>query len=272
MNQTTRIFLACAFGAFIGTLVALQMSHMFWWIGALAGAGVAYVGYNLNEIAAAISIAWRHTTSWRPDYEWWKAYLGSIKVIFYSITDATLVLVIGFVVLDMLIRGATETTVDYAKDVGSLCVMFSIFMTLVCAIPSSNESRAWLAKTASYPVTNPVKFCLWSMPKGILHGVLWLVIRIPAGFKVTMTFFKATAMLIPNVASFAKRFSVELFRLVHSELRLLCAVDAALGTTIGYFTGNAIIGALAGGLLGVVNYEIITVRVLKLVGAKSVFR
>jgi len=49
-------------------------------------------------------------------------------------------------------------------------------------------------------------------------------------------------------------------------------VDAALGTAVGYFTGNPLIGAVAGGLLGVVNYEIITVRVMKLVGAKSMFR
>lgn len=68
------------------------------------------------------------------------------------------------------------------------------------------------------------------------------------------------------------KFTATLFRLIHSELRLLCAVDAALGTAVGYFSGNALIGATAGALLGVLNYEIITVRVMQIAGAKSLFR
>ena len=74
MNRTLQIFVACALGAFIGTLVGLQLNQLFWWVGALVGAGVAYIGYNLNKVIATIPIAWRRATSWRPDHEWWRAY------------------------------------------------------------------------------------------------------------------------------------------------------------------------------------------------------
>jgi len=41
-------------------------------------------------------------------------------------------------------------------------------------------------------------------------------------------------------------------------------VDAMLGTVVGYFYGNALIGALAGGIFGVINFEIVSKRLLKL--------
>jgi len=59
------------------------------------------------------------------------------------------------------------------------------------------------------------------------------------------------------------------FIIIHSEIRLLCGVDAVIGAAAGYFTGSAIIGALAGGLIGVINYEIVSRRVLHLVPTKS---
>lgn len=60
------------------------------------------------------------------------------------------------------------------------------------------------------------------------------------------------------------RFFKYLFILIHSDIRLLCGVDAAVGATIGYFSGSAIIGAVSGGVLGVINYELISKRVLGL--------
>ena len=60
--------------------------------------------------------------------------------------------------------------------------------------------------------------------------------------------FKSRAIFIKALKS--------LFVLIHSEVRVLCALDSAVGATIGYFAGNAFVGALAGGLLGVFHYEL----------------
>lgn len=272
MNRTLRIFVACALGAFIGSIIALQMGHMFWWIGTLIGAGVAYIGYNLNEVILAIPIAWRRATSWRPDYEWWKAYRIFVQA---TLNNSVNILLLFFamvaLMLTPLVLLATtkmELVVGYIKFAGIAVVGVSVGLTLISAIDGLLvcNTRELTHSTTTKPFPdNPIKFWLWSVPKGVLQGISWLITHVPTGFKIAVA-------VTPNVVNFVKKFSVELFRLVHSELRLLCAVDAAIGTTVGYFTGSAIIGALAGGLLGVVNYEIITIRVLKLAGAKSVFR
>ena len=65
---------------------------------------------------------------------------------------------------------------------------------------------------------------------------------------------------------FLKRFCWELLLCIHSEMRLLCGIDAMIGTAIGYFAGSVIVGALAGGLFGVFNYAVITELCLKRLG------
>jgi len=57
----------------------------------------------------------------------------------------------------------------------------------------------------------------------------------------------------------------ETFKLVHSDLRLLCMTDAMFGALVGYFCGNALVGGITGALLGVLNYRFISVKWLKLV-------
>lgn len=70
---------------------------------------------------------------------------------------------------------------------------------------------------------------------------------------------------VPYFLCVVGQFVRVFFRLIHSDLRLLCAFDAALGAAVGYFTGSALLGALIGGFAGVANYEIISKRVLNLI-------
>lgn len=60
-----------------------------------------------------------------------------------------------------------------------------------------------------------------------------------------------------------------LFIQIHSEIWLLCGLDAAIGTGIGYYLGSALIGAVVGGIFGLVNYQIISVWWLHLVPTSS---
>ena len=106
---------------------------------------------------------------------------------------------------------------------------------------------------------NPFFIFFWYTPKYLLLGVWYL--------------FKGIWWLvrrgIPGAAVVIARFSWHLFKLIHSDERLLCGIDAAIGVLIGYFTGNALIGALLGGLFGVLNFEIMSKRVLKVVPMHS---
>ena len=75
-------------------------------------------------------------------------------------------------------------------------------------------------------------------------------------------------MAAVRINAFVK-FLWTLFKLVHSDIRVLCAFDAAIGTWIGWAAGSALIGALAGGTLGVLSYYLVSVRWLKLVPVKT---
>ena len=135
------------------------------------------------------------------------------------------------------------------------------FMFVVIFIVPGRRFSGELNYFISYWDTNPVSVFFWHLPRGLFFGARWLISGIPEAIKVCIISVR-----------FLKNFTMTLFRLIHSELRLLCAVDAAIGTAIGYFAGNLLAGAIAGGLLGVINYEIITVRVMRVAGAKSIFR
>ncbi len=67
------------------------------------------------------------------------------------------------------------------------------------------------------------------------------------------------------VGTFLAVFGWKLFKLVHSDRRLLCGLDAAIGAAAGIGFHNPILGALAGGLVSIADYEIVSKRWLKVV-------
>ena len=52
-NRTLKIFIACALGAGIGSLIALEMHKYFWWIGLLVGGFVGYLSYESKKVVEA---------------------------------------------------------------------------------------------------------------------------------------------------------------------------------------------------------------------------
>ena len=85
--------------------------------------------------------------------------------------------------------------------------------------------------------------------------------QIPLG-----TFLLAEIIIrgIPGTAVVSGRFIKRVYILIHSEFRSLCAVDIALGGTVGYFAGSMIIGMIAGGICWIINYKIVTQKILRL--------
>jgi hypothetical protein len=97
----------------------------------------------------------------------------------------------------------------------------------------------------------------WMAISSSAKGLGWLIMNTPRFTKVA---FMGIVAFVVDIAQFVAR----VFVYVHSSRRTLCFVDATLGAAIGYTYGSAIIGAVAGVILGVVNYELISVRWLKL--------
>ncbi len=75
-------------------------------------------------------------------------------------------------------------------------------------------------------------------------------------------------------AVFSARLLRRIFILIHSTERIVCFTDTALGVAASYmFVSPTLTGIASGGfiglVLGVANYEIISVRVLKLAPARA---
>lgn len=233
MNKSVQVFLACALGGLIGTLVALNVNHSFWWLGMIVGSIVGYLSYDFKTVLKAVPRAWKATRSWNPDWTELRLCLhGSGFGLGLAHTAA--IFWLALTLLDH--HRITRTDVIFFGVVVQLA--FLLYGTLyagglnVCCKESP---------PLTYGMTNPASLMFWYIP----HGIGWTVERIPKGL------------------AFLRRFTVIVLREIHSEIRLLCMTDAAIGVAIGYFAHHALIGALAGGILGVLNFEILSIRVLK---------
>lgn len=262
-NRTLKILISCALGAGIGALIALQMSHYFWWVGMLAGGFVGYISYEFKEVTANASIAWKLAyrcqagVSRKKIYEWFITLCRSL-MLFCIIVMVGMTL---FLSLVLSLLGPLIFVMMYGKLIGFMGSLAIFILATPILTVVLKDVMEYSGDIVPYKVWNPISLFCWYYPKhlGIVmfrvatrvaHVVLDILIGIP---KVILTVYL---------------FVKYLFILIHSDIRLLCGIDAAIGASVGYFAGSAIIGAIAGGAFGVINYEIISKRVLKLAPMK----
>ena len=253
----TKIFVACFLGAFIGAFVALQINPVLWWIGMLAGALVGYVSYEFEVLIRAISRSFIATFKWRPNKSFWRAYFSTgfgVMGLFHSI--------FAFLLLYILIASEPSPSMKLPTSQELLQIFWAIVVSHVCLIfmggsfamdTLGKNSEGIYSAGASYGKTNPVTIIFWYLPRGT-----WFVIkRLP---KILGVVFELCIFVIVS----GSHAVVAGFKLVHSDIRLLCACDAAIGTIIGSFSGNAMIGGITGGILGVLDYELVSKRLLRI--------
>ena len=258
MNTGMKVFLACALGATVGTYVAIEVTPVLWWIGLVVGGLVGYLSYEFNKVVAAVPRAWSAATSWKPNwrvifpyFKAWAVATGfciNTLLFFVFFVECVAYSEAGWTGVAMLIQPGVPARITIAV------VAFSMALGLLLAIAVPRV----VIKTLEGIYCIPVVFWMWVIPYCAFWGTLWCVKHIPW---MAERLCAGIAVLL--------RFGVTLFRLTHSEMRLLCFVDAAIGVAIGHYFGSAIVGGLAGGLWGALNFEIFSIRVLKLVPASS---
>ncbi len=283
MRESVQIFIACALGAFIGGLIGLEFKDVSIWLclpAALVGGVVGWVTYDVRALGAAIARAWHEVISWRPDYLYWrllgKTLLTTVAMLGYS---AALILIwyTGFLLADAgwytfptlrtpiyelywtLFCPLVIITVGAIMVLSSLAVILNSFADAFSVRPQTeadwHEGYDWITKPvrATVLLVNPLvlpfaaiygcyKLCCYSY-----NGVRWGIPRLPI------------------LGRFAKRA----FILAHSNLRLLCLVDGFIGALAGsWFLNHALLGAIAGGIWGLLNYWIVSVKILHLAPAR----
>lgn len=288
MNMTRgwlSIALACAFGALIGTLTALEISTRFeygsylWTIGALVGGITAYVAIDFRHFCACVAHSYRRTIAWRPYGLWWRAF-GSAFVVAAAVVPTIMT---GIVILFGTLISFDRTVPEYTLmgvfvytplAITPLAIIaFSIIVMLFMGtliglaetIRHGQEQEKWAERLHSTiemnwsmaRIGNPVAVVVIAM-RYALRGLRYSIVHSPDAAR-------ATRSTVKNICNIIAIFVAGVFVYVHSQRRMICFVDATIGAAIGYAFGSAIIGAIAGALLGVLNYEIVSVRLLRLV-------
>lgn len=246
--RTLKIFIACATGSALGTFVSLGLNHQWWPLGLVLGFVTGYLSYEYRQVAAAVSTAWRKVSSWQPDKERWK--LAAMLVI--PVAGCSLTMILGaFGPLYLLYLFEGNMMIIYGL------LVFTTFVPIVCGvlIPlllyySAIPGEQIVECRKLFLDLNPFRVYLRLVPKYTLRGVIYFIRKVPAIFSLGF--------------SLGWRFLKEFLLIIHSDIRLLCGVDAAIGAAIGYFAGSVMVGLAAGGLFGVLNYEIVSKKLLKI--------
>lgn len=277
------IAFACAFGAFIGALTALEISAQvpygkyLWSIGALIGGILAYIAVDFWHFCRGVGNAYRKTIAWRPHRLYWRAYLAQwvhMAAIQASGFAAVGIWIFSGTYLYPAERWFTHEQILEMLYYGYLYLWPALSLTLglVAARDDLKRKQGWndteyddllrektIEGWKKVLYSNPISV-LFIVLFGILFGAAWVITRLPRCAAILARFSAKVAVLIV-------RFLRNVFIYVHSERRTICFIDATIGAAIGYSFGSAIIGAIVGALIGLINYEIISVRWLRLVPA-----
>jgi hypothetical protein len=282
-RESRSILFACALGAFIGSLILLELAHhfkyghYFWPLGALLGGVVGWTTVDFRQFCTGVRHAGRRAINWRPEYLWWKAFGVAMSAVISLLSTPVPILLYFkshlYLIPDTFAALAVVTGLILAVWViAGFAVLFVAVHNLLFV--SNNYNDEWYdtrneyleaARSYHYKMLrqwNPISVIVGAARLFwiALCMLAWLIIHIP-------TAIETVARGTPVVATALKNFAVGVFINVHSARRKLCFVDSAIGAGIGYYFGSALIGAAAGAVLGIVNYELVSIRWLKLVPA-----
>jgi hypothetical protein len=279
MKTEKRIALACFIGAVIGTLLALQFNHYFWWVGIIVGGLVGYVGYNFREIPATAKMVWNQMPEKKNLQLWITQSVGVLKMLGIGVLMLLGVAVLVFVGVML----TTFTLLSVIGSIGNTCNIYASYfrggevsfttgisptdpagtvgiatMSVILVIAGSLLlAFYWSGRNTSKDSPDMLAFaiiCFCAVPF-ILPVLLPIVLFCLAGISIYWT------------AKTGIKIGWKTFKLVHSDIRLLCMTDAMFGALAGFYFGNALVGGIVGALCGVLNYRLVSVKLLKLVKA-----
>lgn len=296
MGTTGKVASACFVGGVVCSLTALILTPNYWWLGALAGMAGGYVGYEFREVLRAIpkafSQAFADVDRWLRgpvaeklgEMREWLAkphpfvymplalalpmglFLGARLAFCESMAQETrLTQFTGMPIFSLIIGGYLYGFVLFVMFM--LVEMGSEFCERCYWQDVTSESAERFAEQGlRYEPLTYWNAYRWA-GKGLGLVVLFFV------WKMWWYIFFGIGAAIYGVALFLWC----LFKLIHSKKRVLCAIDGTLGGLASYFllvssstslAGQVtlcLFGGLLGAGLGVISWELISKRALRLV-------
>jgi hypothetical protein len=272
------IFIACAIGAFIGSIISMSLNS-YWWLGVIIGGLIGYLAYNPKETLCGIKTAWKRIDIKK------NSKLTGIDFLRMTILLIVVSILLGAIFTNFIglhiirdlfqnnelsllpenchFRTSPEEIISAKYGIvnqiialgmiiiiviSALCTAICVFIFLLNLFNgdkignlSSEDLKDTIKSILKMALlTNIIAVCFYWLPRGLLF-------------------------VIKNTPLFIKT----LFITIHSDIRLLCGIDSALGALAGYYLQNALIGALIGGAWGLINYWVVSVKILRLNTEKS---
>lgn len=281
-RESWKIMLACALGAGIGSFISLEIASIYFiWVGLIVGGLVGYLAYDFKRVISVIPAAYRSARSWQAPPLFWR-YLTALALHWAALITWIIPITVALVIwnifpLAMLVLGSIfcgtiliSLIIQEARDKTNLLPKLKKRFRYERDYEHQlRENTVALEKEISRLKYESRLFALpivifYHLPRGIWwlmkHAPLatrWVVKRISRAIVVSCCFIGSTTK---ELVLFIGRFGWQMFIRVHSQRRLICGTDAMIGAAIGYLAGSAIIGALSGALVGLVNYELVTRR------------
>lgn len=236
MKDLARALTAIGAGVVLGAFVAAQF-NFFWWLGMIAGGLVAYLVFDWAGVIRAVGHIWKYTAGiTKAD---WKA-LGWLAAAALSIsattTAATFLLSLPAVRVEFSrLPGVLDWLSIFSVGVIFYMCLMGLLARDAGGLQGKQEEYVWVCKQL-----NPFQlFVCWP-----IRGFVGLLSRIPRALAAVLEFIKAVG-----------RFVGRVFMMIHSEARLFCLVDAALGVAVFHYAGNSLLAGLAAGeLAGVLGH------------------
>lgn len=283
--KAKNIVVGCFVGGFIGTLVAFLVAPKLLALGMLAGIAVGFItGYVACDFLAFISAI---------PGAWHLAMTGT-KAISKSLVRAE--------------RWVRKNYVDLFSFFFSALPGYAFAVVMLYSQPKPVPIAGWvvmiavvgtMAAVCSVGLFFAVPHYIMKLDKKVVVDGHWDEcdydeVRQNKGYVLRHTLTSVAIVsiigwpyllswLIPKwvgiglyvIARVVARFLWELFRLIHSQERILCGVDSALGciTAFFIFRGHAnsplellfvcVCGGLIGAATGIIDYKLVTKRLLK---------
>ncbi|MBI5222092.1 MAG: hypothetical protein HY980_01165 [Candidatus Magasanikbacteria bacterium] len=309
--DTKKIAVACFIGGALCCAVALMFAPAYWWLGLLSGiaAGVTsgYISYDFREVCRAVPVAlcaagrggkialiaivYAMQSATSSVKEWFGEPHAifypslAIAVIFYICTasayqqpladyiDPVSHEPLGYTMSTFILQMVSALVLEMVG------IFFFPFIVLIgtrgdCCYWSPSpygDSRALMFGEMSAPKREgdkPAPFTYANVARWFVMGLAIIVLFF------TWTMWKHLAIGAWATLCFFGQFAWHLFKLIHSEKRVLCALDGTLGGVASYiwlassatsFAEQAVLvifGGLLGAAFGVANWEIVSKRIL----------
>ncbi len=280
--EAKKIGLACFVGGVVCALCALAFTPAYWWLGLIAGFAGGYIAYEFREVLTTIPKAYRAAGTGGGVVG---TALGNFFTKKHPFIYLGLMIGIPLGLLNCfgMVSSPRFATFLEIPAIGAVVCIFFLWLLLgflLCVgfvvIGAENVEKVFLIDCCPSDKQSGIAEYRAEMAEKSLIEIPTTYINVARLMVKGFGWFlwRAIRFFVWDIVCLIGRFLKYIFVLIHSEKRLLCGVDGMLGGAVSYlylaqgamslFQQAMVIffGGLIGAALGIINWEIVSKRIL----------